>query len=84
MTLGTSVSDEQIERITLLIDELDKRGNPFAKGAAKTLKGKSKAEKRNLVLGLYGTAFELLSVMQMGMDSTKSADELRAALKPRT
>jgi len=78
------VTDEQIERIVLVLEELDKRGNALAKGATKALKGKDKEGKRNYVLGLYGTAFELLTVMQMGMDTSKSPDELRAALNPRS
>ncbi len=83
MGLG-NVSDEQIERMALVIDELDKRGNPLARGANKNVKGKKPAEQRNQILGLYATAFELLSVLQMAADTTRTVDEIRAALNPRT
>ena len=74
------VTDEQIERMVIVIDALAKRGNAAAIGIAKSLYGKPLQAQRVLVLGFFGVLFEALSCMQMALDSTRPIDEILMAL----
>lgn len=74
------VTSEQIDRIELIIHALAKRENPLAMGIERQIKDQSPAEKRRLILGFYGKTFEFMVSVQMAMDSTRTVEQIKAAL----
>jgi len=79
---GSSITDEQIERMALVIHDLAKRGNFAAIGVSKTLMPVSSMhEKRRIIFGTYAHLFELLTCLNMSLSSTADVDEMKRKLE---
>lgn len=81
---GKRITDAQIERMALTIKLLAERGNAAAVGVNMALADKSLAQQRPLVLGFYATFFEILSCMQMAMNSERTPAEITAKANAQT
>ena len=75
------LTQEQFDRIEVVVVELARRENPQAMALAKLIVGKPQVEKRRLILGTWGKLFEFMLSVQMAMNSERSIEEVRAALR---
>jgi hypothetical protein len=76
-----ALTDDQVERMELAVQELAKWGNAPALGITRNLEGKALAEKRRVLTASYAQMFEALVAMNMALDSKRSAEDIRQALE---
>lgn len=71
----------QILKVVEAVDHLAAGGNPLAKVLSARLAGKKVLEQSSEIGSFYTWAFQLLTVMGMGLSSELSPDEFKASLE---
>jgi Tfp pilus assembly protein PilF len=79
------LTDTQVDRIELAMTELSKRSaNHVANAFRQALEmHKNRDDKRKIIAVIYAQLYETMLSFQMAMDSKRTVDEIRAALKVR-
>jgi hypothetical protein len=79
------LTDTQVDRIELAMIELSKRSaNHVANAFRQALEmHKNRDDKRKIIAAIYAQLYETMLAFQMVMDSKRTVDEIRAALKVR-
>lgn len=75
------MSPAQILKVVEAVDHLSAGGNPLAKVLSTRLAGKKVLEQSTEIGSFYTWAFQLLTVMGMGLNSELSPDEFKASLE---
>jgi Tfp pilus assembly protein PilF len=79
------LTDSQVDRIELAMQLLSKRSTNHIAGAfAQALEPhRNRDDKRKIIAGIYAQLYETMLSFRMAMDSSRTVDEIRAALKVR-
>jgi N-acetylglucosamine kinase-like BadF-type ATPase len=76
------LTHDQIARLEIAVNEMARRGNPFAQAIAKALEGKTTtSEKRNTLSGSYARMFEAMTVMGMAINSKFTPEKFEERLQ---
>lgn len=71
----------QILKVVEAVEHLSTGGNPLAKVLSARLAGKPVLEQSSEIGSFYTWAFQLLTVMGMGLNSELSPDDFKASLE---
>ncbi len=79
------LTDTQVDRIELAMIELSKRSANHVANAFRQALGmhKNRDDKRKIIAVIYAQLYETMLAFQMAMDSRRTAEEIREALKTR-
>jgi len=75
------MSPAQILKVVEAVDHLSSSGNPLAKVLSARLAGKPVMEQSQQIGSFYTWAFQLLTIMGMGLNSELSPDDFKASLE---
>lgn len=80
--MKTKLTHDQILRLETAVAEVAKRGNPFAQAIVQALESKTTpSEKRATLSGSYARMFELMSVMNMAIQSKVAPEKFEESLR---
>jgi hypothetical protein len=74
------MSDAELMRVEVVISELSKRGNLFAVAIHKSLKQKSKEDKRKIIANAYAMMYNALLSINMAIESQNSPLNVQRSL----
>lgn len=76
----SAITPDQIEVIERSIKSLAAKGNPFATGITQSLKGKTAAERRSILLGSYAYLYETMLTFTMSIHTKNTPAQVDAFL----
>lgn len=76
----TTLSDAQLARLEVVLQELARRNNAWGIGIAKQIAGRNAGEKKRIISGAFGQMYEAMLSMQMAMQSDRTPAEIAASL----
>jgi len=74
------LSDTQLMRVEVVISELSKRGNQFAVAIHKSIRQKSKEDKRKIIANAYAMMYNALLSINMAIESQNTPLNVQRSL----